>query len=396
MNARFIFALLLGLVAQSLPAASYRPGSPGASFFTNGAVHTIEIEIGRANMATLRSTPREYVRATVRAGGQTYTNVGVHLKGVATFRPIDDQPSLTLHFSKFDRQQRFHGLRKIHLNNGKEDPTFIREAISAEMFEHAGLPATRVTHGRIRLNGRDLGPYVIKESFTKEFLARHFEDTGGNLYDSGFRLEVTSPLELLQGPKPEDRSDLQQLAAAAQDSSPARRWTGLARSLDTNNFSRYLAMQTLIANWDGYSFYRNNYRIYHDPDTDRLFFMPHGMDQTFTQAGMPLFPARWEGLVARAYVSTAPGRAHYLQQVGLLYTNTWNANALVRRVNELAALLKPHVAAQDSATVAEHAREVIALRQSILERGTFLSQQFRGTNWMNPSGRRTVPWAPVR
>ncbi len=38
MNARFIFALLLGLVAQSLPAASYRPGSPGAAFFTNGAV----------------------------------------------------------------------------------------------------------------------------------------------------------------------------------------------------------------------------------------------------------------------------------------------------------------------------------------------------------------------
>ena len=127
---------------------------PGADFFTNESVFHFEIQLSEESLQALREEPREYVPATVRADGQTYTNVGVHLKGVATFRPVDGQPSLTLNFSKFVADQRFHGLRKIHLNNGKEDPTFLREAISAEMFAEAGVPVARVTLAHARLMKR--------------------------------------------------------------------------------------------------------------------------------------------------------------------------------------------------------------------------------------------------
>ena len=388
------------LVLTALMLACLSPLSaavPGADFFTHESVHRFEIQLSEESLQALREEPREYVPATVRADGQIYTNVGVHLKGVATFRPVDGQPSLTLNFSKFVANQRFHGLRKIHLNNGKEDPTFLREAISAAMFAEAGVPTARVTLARVRMNERDLGPSVAIEGFTPEMLGRYFKDTKGNLYDSGFRQDITDPLERLMGKKPDDWKDLKELANAAQTSGLTQRWVQLARRLDTNSFARYLAMQVLTANWDGYATFKNNYRVYHDPTSDRLHFLPHGMDQTFVRAQSPLLP-RWEGLVARAFMETREGRALYRQQIGLLFTNVYHTASLIRRVDELAAPVQRMLAEQSPEAAALHASQVAELRRNIEQRGKFIAQQLTTTNWMEPPRLNRVPQktVPVR
>jgi spore coat protein H len=378
MNVRFLSFVGALLLAVGAPASP-----PGETFFTNRAAHFFEIEISRSNIAALRREPREYVPALVRCGGVSYTNVGAHIKGVATFRPIDDKPSLTLNFSKFAPKQRFHGLRKIHLNNGKEDPSFLCEAISAEMFAEAGLPVARVTHASARLNGRELGAYAVIEGFTAEFLERYFTQTKGNLYDSGFRKDVTAQLEKLSGKKPHDGADLQQLAAAARTPDLTQRWERLARSLDTNNFARYLAMQVLTANWDGYAMYKNNYRIYHDPTSDRLFFMPHGMDQMFARPTMPMVPV-WQGMVANAFMETSEGQALYQQNVTTLYTNTYKTQALVSRIDELGARVRPLLVSGHDVPPEEHEALIALLRRQIIQRDKFISQQFATTNWMTP------------
>ncbi len=386
MTARLVFAVMLWMCCVWPAAAQSIAKEPGADFFTNGPAHHFEIQLTAEKMAALRASPREYVPGTVRVNGRSYTNVGIHLKGVATFRPIDGQPSLTLTFAKFVSGQRFYGLRKIHLNNGKEDPTFLCEAISAEMFAQAGLPVARVAHARTYLNGRDLGPYVVIEGFTSEFLARYFKDTTGNLYDSGFRHDITEPLEKLSGQKPHSWSDLKQLAAAAHMSDLEERWMELARVLDTNSFARYLAMQVLTANWDGYGMYKNNYRVYHDPESDRLFFMPHGMDQMFTRQ-TPLWP-RWEGLVARAFMQTPEGQALYCHQLGVLFTNVYHTEALARRVDELALRVRPILAEQSERAADQHDDLVEQLRWRIVQRGEFLAKQLGTTNWMVSPLRR--------
>lgn len=356
---------------------------PGENFFTNLAAHSFEIEISNSNLASLRQEPREYVRATVHCDGVTFTNVGVHLKGVATFRPVDDKPSLTLNFGKYSLSQRLDGLRKIHLNNGREDPALLGEAISAEMFAQAGLPVARVTHARARLNGRDLGAYVAIEGFTEEFLGRYFRKTKGTLYDSGFRKDITQSLEMLQGKKAGAQQDLRRLAVAARTPDLDERWRLLSRSLDTNNFARYLAMQVITANWDGYAMYKNNYRIYHDPTSDRLFFMPHGMDQMFARPTMPLVPV-WQGLVAQSFMETSEGRAMFQHQLGLLHTNTYKTEALIQRIDELAARVRPLLAPEHDVLPEQHDVLVAQLRRQLSLRGQFITQQLATTNWMTP------------
>jgi len=174
---------------------------------------------------------------------------------------------------------------------------------------------------------------------------------------------------------------LKKLEAAARASDLAQRWRQLSRVIDTNIFARYLAMQVLTVNWDGYALFKNNYRVYHDPDYDHLFFIAHGMDQMFGKPFAPLMPPRWDGLVARAFMETSEGRARFTQQIGILFTNVYHTEALARRVDELGARVRPILAERSEFAAEEHDRLVRELRQRIERRGDFLKQQFATTNW---------------
>src|SRR5262245_54564701 len=117
MTPRFVVHVALLTASVLSAAAQTKRPEAGADLFVDGPPRRFEVQLSTEAMASLRTQPREDVSGTVRADGITYTNVAIHLKGVATFRPVDAQPSLTLNFSKLSPAQRFHGLRKIHLNN---------------------------------------------------------------------------------------------------------------------------------------------------------------------------------------------------------------------------------------------------------------------------------------
>src|SRR5262249_28986542 len=156
------------------------------------------------------------------------------------------------------------------------------------------------------------------------FLARHFKNPNGNLYDGGFLKDITDDLEKSSGENPTDRTDLRRLADVALDQNASNRFARLSQYLDMDRFIPYLALDILMCDWDGYAINRNNYRIYHDPDSDRIVFMPHGLDQMFgvmrVGTDMPIFP-RMNGLVARAVMQTPEGRQRYRQAIVQLMTN---------------------------------------------------------------------------
>jgi len=230
-----------------------------------------------------------------------------------------------------------------------------------------------VALARMSLNGRDLGPYVAIEGFTEDFLGRYFSNTKGNLYDSGFRRDITYPLEKLSGKEPDDWADLKKLAIAGATLDLDARWAALERLLDVDGFARYLAMQVITANWDGYAMFMNNYRVYHDPSTDRISFIPHGMDQTFSRATMPLVPPQWQGALARQYMETRQGQDLYLQQIKTLFPITYQAEMLAKRVDELASRVRSMLAERGEAYATQYDVRVAALRSRILQRGEFLT-----------------------
>jgi spore coat protein H len=356
LNGRQLITLVLGVMAFCLPSAktlaakhTKESGAPGAEIFDNQTVLPIRIEISATELATLRKDDRKDVRATVWEGTNVYRDVGLHVKGAAgSRRAIDDiKPALTLNFQKFTPQQRFHKLRKLHLNNSVQDGSYLTENICSELYRKVGVPTPRVTYATLELNGTKRGLYVVKEGFTRELLGIYFKRKDGNLYDGGFLREVDQPLALdLAGEGDVTNwSDLKALVKASRILDPDERFQELSKVLDMDRFITYATLQIMTWDWDGYVMNRNNYRVYHDRDTGKMVFMPHGMDQMFWETDhQPIpVPNRFNGLVAHAVMDTPQGRRLYKQRFGEVFTNVFQIEALTNRVNQLGALLTPYV-----------------------------------------------------
>lgn len=322
--------------------------APGEEIFDNKTVLPMRIEVAPSELNVLRRDDRHDVRATVWEGTNAYRDVGLHVKGAAgSRRGFDDKPALTLNFQKFTPEQRFHGLRKIHLNNSVQDPSYITENLCSELYRKAGVPTPRVTYATLELNGRKKGFYVVKEGFTKDMLGIYFKNPHGNLYDGGFLHEITDQLERDSGGDDDvkDWSDLKALAKAAQMPDINDRFDAMCKVLDMDRFATFCALQIITWDWDGYVMNRNNYRVYHDLDTGRMVFLPHGMDQMFWETShYPIpRPNKFNGLVANKMIETPQGRKLYRQRFGEVFTNIFQIEMMTNRVDELATLILAHV-----------------------------------------------------
>ena len=374
----FHFLRTRGLVRLSAALALAVCVSPHASethvdLFAAHPVCVIRIELTAGNVESLRAENRKYVPANVRALGEIFRDVGIHLKGsTGSFRSIDDKPGLTLDFERFVPDQRFRGLRKIHLNNCVEDSTYLKEQIGSELFRAARVPVPRIGHAWVELNRRPLGLYVLKEGFTEEFLGRHFERADGNLYDTDEGHDVNLPMKRHSGrDSANNQIDLQRLAAAALEPDLGRRWERLQESLDVDRFVTFIALEVMICHWDGYCLGRNNFRIYHDPTTQKFVFLPSGMDQLFAKADMPWRPDM-AGLVARGVMEVPEGRQQYAERFKELYRTLLVSERLTNRVNQLLIELRPFV---KSDLFREMHREAAELCLQIAERELSLGRQ---------------------
>jgi hypothetical protein len=361
--------------------------SAGDELFTNTTIRRLRLEISPKDIATLRkyrwrreaaADERVDVPATVREGDLVWTNVAVHLKGAAgSFRPVDFKPGLTLNFDKFAEGQRFHGLQKISLNNSVQDPAYISEKLCREIFLKAGVPVPRSDYAVVELNGRSFGLYVLAEGWNKQFLKRYFKNVKGNLYDGSFGKDINRELPVNTGEKPDDQAELKPLYALCTNRDVATRWTKLAELMDLDRFITLQALEVMMWDWDGYAMNRNNYRLFHDLETGRLVFLPHGLDQMFWSPEGPLVTGT-KGTVARAVMQTPEGRRLFLERVAQLRTNLFTAEAMTKRVNELSERIRPAVAESGFAAAVQHSAWVKTLRDRITRRVASIDEQLAG------------------
>jgi spore coat protein H len=360
---------------------------PSEDIFDQDRVFSIEIEIPRAGMNALRRTQwgdgeeRPSAKATVREGGRVHQQVGIHLKGAAgSFRSVDDKPAMTLKFDKFIKDQRFHGIRKISLNNSVQDPSFLSEKICRELLLAAGVPVPRAGHALVKLNGRELGLYVMLEGANKQFLKRHFGNANGNLDDGGFVRDLHESLPVNSGENPRDRSGLTALIAGLQDCRRQRSLQPLEEVLDVDRFLSMIAMEVMLCHWDGYALNKNNWRVFHDLDARKMVFIPHGLDQTFGAGGQQrdvssLSSIRWEGELASAVMRTVEGRRRFRDRVGQLYTNVFQTDKILHRLNEMEAGIQSALAQADPGAARRQEHQAKWFAQRINRRTEELRRQ---------------------
>jgi len=371
--------LLAGLVLSEGHAATNRPVAPRKKidrsevFFADPVVRLFQIEVSDAALLSLERSPRTYVTGTVREGDQVFTNMGIHLKGMGSFRPLEEKPSFVLNFDRYVPDRDYCGITKLMLNNSVQDSTYVAELLATSLFRDAGVPAARVTHARVRLNGRDLGLYTAIEGMNKRFLKRHFKDNTGNLYE-GYLRDITSRLDQ-DGGTNTSQTDVRVLLAACRIADPEQRFQVLSQRLDVERFVSFAAMEMLIAHWDGYTLKTNNYRLYHDPATDKMVFIPHGMDAVFRRLNVPVTPPM-RSTVSRALFQTAEGRQLYEERLRVLHTNVFRLEVITNRMEDALTKLRGLGLASDRLAAIE--RQCAVMRTRIAHRIARVGDQLAG------------------
>ncbi len=345
---RPLVAVILGL--GTLPAQTLPPlivpktvvkNESSDAFFATGQIPRLDLTITKEDIDKLTREPRNLVSLTISEPGQpSLIKCSVKLKGSAgSFRQItEDRPGFSLRTAKTKKTQEFHGLTKFMLNNCAQDGSMLHELMAGEMARSVGVPASRCTHAFVSLNGKKLGTYVLKEGFNRDFLTKFFKDTSGHLYDGGFCQEINPNLEVDHG-DPDEKVRLTELIGATGEKNPALRQQRMERILDIDAYFRHLALENILCHWDGYSFNRNNYRIYEDPSTGKFYFILHGMDQVFGDARWDVFRDP-SSAVSNALWDNRAMRERYRTQFQLVYDKSFRNTDWATRTLEVAAAAK--------------------------------------------------------
>jgi hypothetical protein len=119
-------------------------------------------------------------------------------------------------------------------------------------------------------------------------------------------------------------------------------------------------MELLTVHWDGYARNRNNYRVFHNLDTDRFVFMPHGMDQmfgTYRSSARDSITPMCKGVVAKAVMGSPALRSNYLQRASVLFTNVFDFTVITTRVHQLSQRIRPHLLREANALARQSSAE---------------------------------------
>lgn len=240
-----------------------------------------------------------FVPAEVYYNEKQWYRVGVRFKGNSSLRSSWQagimKLSFKLDFDEFEDDypqidnQRFYGFKKLSLKNNYDDASFLREKVAAEVFANAGLASSHTAFYTLYVDHGDgpiyFGLYTLVEEVNDTVIETQFSDDDGNLYKpdgdaASFANGSFNEDEYVKKTNEDeaDFSDVQSLLTALHDgtrTTDAVTWrANLETVFDTDVFLKYLAVNTVIQNWDTYGRMTHNYFLYNNPDNNLLTWIP--------------------------------------------------------------------------------------------------------------------------
>lgn len=270
-----------------------------------------------------------YKPAEVTIDGVALSDVGVRKKGFLGSLDFV-RPSLRLELDELVEGQRLGDLERLTLNNGRQDPSRLKQCLAYQVFRDAGVAAPRCAFASVRVNGEDLGLYIHVESVKKPFLRANFPAPDGAAGDLGqlwegqlsdFREGWMATFEAKLDDRPDDRDALAAVTTALE-ASDEELIAALDAVIDLDQFMTFWATEVLVAHWDGYAGNTNNFFVYRAASGDvRLRFIPWGVDGTFIGDAPAFFGV---GALAARLLRHPVGRARYIAEVSRLLDEVWD------------------------------------------------------------------------
>ncbi|NQV53670.1 MAG: CotH kinase family protein [Flavobacteriales bacterium] len=242
----------------------------------------------------------EYKVASLRfegIPGDTFLSdsVGIRLRGNTS--RYAEKKSFKIHLEKFDGPK-LHGIEKLNLKGSHNDPSILRERLSYQVMRAMNGAAARSNNVELYINEEYRGLYVNIEQIDNDFMKLRFGNKTGNLFKCLYGASLRSSddvwndgiFELKTNETANDRSDLIELIDKLNTPSDEAFKDEIETILDVDHLLKYLAVEVLTGHWDGYSFNKNNYYLYHNDSTDLFEVIMYDPDNTF---GIDWFGIDW-------------------------------------------------------------------------------------------------------
>ncbi|MBZ4420143.1 CotH kinase family protein [Myxococcus sp. RHSTA-1-4] len=341
-------------------------GGPGGGMPGGGGIP------GGGNADLIPRTP-VYVESTVHFEGKTWWNVGIRLKGNSTlsqtWRSGVGKLPFRLNFDKFEDEhpgiegQHFYGFSKLSFSNNQGDASLIRDKVASDTFLAAGIPAPHTAFAAVYVDHGDgpeyFGLYTLAEDPQKSLLRTHFGNDTGALYeaDGTGAKWVTFDQESFGAESDAAEQGWESVEAAItalnSSRSDAEAWrTRLEARLDVEGFLQWLAVNTVMVNWDSYGRMSHNYYLYADPsDGDRLHWITwdHNLSMTSTQAlSLTLSEVTADWPLIRFLMDDPVYRAKYEQYARETIEGPLAAATMQARMRQAHDLIAPWVVGENA------------------------------------------------
>lgn len=319
-------------------------------------------------------SPFKYVKGNVTVDGVLIEDVGIRKKGF--LGSLDSsRPSLKIKFAEYVDQNPIEGIDRLTLNNNKQDPARYCQYLSYKLFRDSGTVAPRCNFAKVTVNGNYLGIYSNVESIRSQMLARNFGDGDGELWEgtvTDFFPDWNRRFE-----KKNKKANYAQLEKITQLLGEENLdLNKLSNEINIESFVKFWAMESLIGFWDGYCSNQNNFFLYRNPVDEKLYFIPWGVDSSFSKT-TPLPPFR---ITPRSVHSKSvlSNRLYRIPEIRDLYQQTlmsfldehWNEEKLLAEIERLETLLQDELHEDNSDFVerSESYRKFVTWRRGVITR----------------------------
>jgi len=233
----------------------------------------------------------DYQHATVIYKGSnttevSYLDLGIRLRGNTSRGK--KKKSFKLNFKKFNKEQRFFGLKKLNLKANVNDPSCVREHMVMNLYRDFNLVVARVNQVKLYINNDYMGLYSNIEQIDRTFLGTRYPNDDGNLYKCTYPADLAnlskvyddSVYELKTNEDENNRDHLYDFIQFLTSANDTDFILHIEEYIDVTEYLKQLAIEILTGHWDGYSYNKNNFYLYYNPNENRFEYIPYDTDNT--------------------------------------------------------------------------------------------------------------------
>ena len=234
------------------------------------------------------------VPGTLTVDGKAYKDVGIHHRGASSFSVGEGRKrSLNIAMDFVHEDQNVLGYRTLNLLNSHRDPTYVRTILYYHVARQY-IPAPKANLVRVVINGESWGPYVNAQQFNKEFIKENFNTTkgarwkvpgsprgnGGLVYLGDDPAEYKRVYEIKTKDDAKSWKDFINLCRVLNQTETNKLEAALSSILNIDGVLRFLALENVLINSDGYWIRSSDYNIYQD-EKGKFHIVPHDANETF-------------------------------------------------------------------------------------------------------------------